>query len=163
MAEKKEKKEGSIKFADIQTMYERGMMGISSRTLDIAHAYKVVQFKTKLKNAHDEFEKLRLQAVKDAGIEDGDAFSIKFNALANKKRTEEEEKEFKPLAELNDRFNKMLGDILNDTCVIEPKTMPYEEWRKLQEENKEIKLGQFELLAQCESMLEGILWAAPAE
>lgn len=165
MAEKQTKTDNSmIKFVDIKAMFESGMMGISSRTLDIAHSYKVVQFKTKLKNAYDEFNTLREKALAEAGIEDGNKFSAKFNELKEKnERSDADEKLFKELKEKNERFNGLFENLLNEPCKIEPKTMPYDQWRALLEENKNIKNGNFEMLAQFETILCGILWAAPEE
>lgn len=163
MAEKKEKK-GNVMFGDIKAMFEGGMMGISSRTLDLAHAYKVVSFKTKLKNAYHEFNDRKEQLAKEVGIEDGNLFAKRLNELtAKNQRTEAEEQEFKEMIVKNDKFDGLFGKLLEDYIDIEPKVMPYEEWRKLQEENKELKFNRFELLAQFENTLEGILWAAPAE
>lgn len=163
MAEKKEKK-GNVLFGDIQAMFEGGMMGLSSRTLDSAHAYKVASFKTKLKNAYQEFNDRKEQLTKEAGIEDGNEFAKRMNTLAAKTpRTDSEEQEFKDLIAKNEKFNGLYEKLLEDRTDIEPKVMPYEEWRKLQEENKELKFSNFELLAQFENALEGILWAAPVE
>lgn len=164
MAEKKEKKEGNIKFADIQAMYESGMMGISSRTLDLAHAYKVVSFKTRLKNAYQAFNDRREQLLKEVGIDDGNRFANRLQELsAIKLRSEAEEAELKDLVEKNKKFGELFGELQKDLYEIEPKTMPFEEWRKLQEENKDVKFGNFEMLAQFETVLEGILWKAPEE
>lgn len=161
MAEKKEKK-GNVLFGDIQAMFEGGMMGISSRTLDSAHAYKVASFKTKLKNAYQEFNDRKEQLAKEAGIEDGNKFVRRMNELAAKnQRTEAEEQEFKDVVSKNEEFNGLFDKLLEDRIDIEPKVMPYEEWRKLQEENKELKFGKFEMLARFETALEGILWKAP--
>ena len=163
MAEKTEKK-GNITFADIRVMFENGMMGLSSRTLDLAHAYKAVSFKTKLKNAYQELNDRREQLTKEVGIEDGNAFAQRLNALAaNNNRTEAEEAELKEMVEKNEKFNGLFNQLMNDSYYMEPKVMPFEEWRKLQEENKELKLGNFEMLVQCETILEGILWKAPEE
>lgn len=163
MAEKKEKK-GNVMFGDIKAMFEGGMMGISSRTLDLAHAYKVASFKTKLKNAYHELNDRKEQLVKEAGIEDGNVFARRLNELAAKnQRTEAEEQEFKDWIVKNEKFDGLFNKLLEDSIDIEPKVMPYEEWRKLQEENKELKFSKFELLAQFENALEGILWAAPVE
>lgn len=164
MAEKKEKKEGNIKFADIQAMYESGMMGISSRTLDRAHAYKVVSFKTRLKNAYQAFNDRREQLLKEVGIDDGNQFANRLQELSTiKLRSEAEEAELKDLVEKNKKFGELFGELQKDFYEIEPKTMPFEEWRELQEENKDVKSGSFELLAQFETILEGILWKAPEE
>lgn len=163
MAEKKENK-GNVTFADIKAMYEGGMMGLTSRTLDIAHAYKVSSFKTKLKNAYQEMDSRRLQLVKDAGIEDGNAHDKRLRELSvNKQRTEAEELEFKELVAKNEAFKGLYEQLLQDRYEIEPKTMPFGEWMKLQEANKDIKFGNCEVLAQFETLLEGILWAAPEE
>ena len=84
------------------------------------------------------------------------------NELAAKnQRTEAEEQEFKEMIAKNEKFNGLFDKLLEDYIDIEPKVMPYEEWRKLQEENKELKFGKFEMLAQFETTLEGILWKAP--
>lgn len=163
MADKKEKK-GNVTFADIKVMFEGGMMGLTARTLDVAHAYKVSSFKTKLKNAYQEMENRHLQLVKDAGIEDGNAFDKRLRELSViKERTENEEQEFKDMVAKNESLRGMYGQLLQDHYEIEPKVMPFGEWMKLQEANKDIKFGNCEILAQFETLLEGILWTAPEE
>ena len=91
-------------------------------------------------------------------------FARRLNELAAKnQRTEAEEQEFKELIVKNEKFDGLFNKLLEDCIDIEPKVMPYEEWRKLQEENKELKFSKFELLAQFENALEGILWKAPED
>ena len=164
MAKKKEISKPSIKFGVIKTLVENGVEALSSTSLSIEHAYKVVQFKTKIKHAYSEFESRRQQAIKEAGIDDGNKFSARFNALVqNNQRTEEEDEEFKGLVEKNNRFNELFNQLLEDDYEIEPKVMPFDQWHLLQEANKDLKLGKFELLAYFETTLEGILWKAPEE
>ena len=154
----------TLKFAEIKAMFEGGIMALSSRTLDVAHAYKVAQFKVKIKNAYSEFENRHQQNLKEAGIDDSDNFFKRLQTLANNtKRTEEEKKELDELIAKNERLNQLFSQLLNDDYVIEPKVMPYEQWHLLQEANKDIKNGNLELLAQFEIALEGILWSAPEE
>ena len=164
MAKKMEISKPSIKFGAVKTLVENGVEALSSTSLGIEHAYKVVQFKTKIKHAYSEFENRRQQAIKEAGIEDGNRFQERFNTLIqNNQRTEEEENELKELVKKNNRFNELFDKLLNDDYEIEPKTMPYDQWHLLQETNKDLKLGKFELLAYFETTLEGILWKAPEE
>jgi len=157
-----EKKEGNIRYADVDVLFNNNFMAAKSFTLDIAHAYKVVQFKSRLKNAFMEIVERVKIIDSEVGIDDHNRHQARFNELlAKQDKTEDEKKELKEASEKNIKFNQLYNQLLEDKTTIEPKTMPYAEWRKFQEENHDLKNGQYELLVQLEPALEDILWKAP--
>lgn len=64
------------------------------------------------------------------------------------------------------RFIELRAELLNEEATLDCKTMPYDEWHKLQVENadKEMNGKKVDLLpAYVEDALEGVLWVAPEE
>lgn len=161
---------------NVNFMVNNGMMDITAHTLDAAHAYKVVKFKNILRDINRGVEESEKSFHKELAIDD--AFINRINELIklesegtiNKKDKEE-------LAKLRDtdkRFGEMRNAMLDEEANLsDVKIMPYEEWKKLQDENKDKKLyyrnrkGEItdtrELLMVFENELEGVLWKAPEE
>ena len=175
-------------------MNASGMANITSHSLEAAHAYKVVQFKSRLRNAAEAFGKTQQSFLKEVGIEDPEKFDRRRQELAERARRKElaekanrtkeenelfdklneklkgqknltkaEEEELKGMDEKLKRYNDLSEALMNEDAEIEPKTMPYEQWKALQDENRELKVQGVELLTLCEADLEGILWKAPEE
>lgn len=150
-------------------------MDVTAHTIDAAHAYKVVKFKNILKNFMSDIDKMDEGFRKELNIDD--AFIARINILTDKDEkdlTKKEKEELASLRETDIKYGKMRDSLLNEEVdMSEAKAMPYEEWKKLQDENKDKKLyyrnrqGQVlserELLLVFEPELEGILWKAPEE
>ena len=141
---------------------DSGILNLTSHSLDAAHAYKVVSFKTRVRNAVDALAKAQEAFLKEAGIDDPQAFDSRRAELSKKEKlTKAEDSELKDLNAKMERFNQLTLAQMNEDANIEPKTMPYDQWKALQDENKDIKAQGVELLTLCEAQLEGILWKAP--
>lgn len=144
-----------------------GVAAITAHALDPKHAYKVVQFRKALLAENEAFEKECIDLLKEVGIEDPQAFNEELAALRKTENPSDEQK--KRLEELNaklKRHNDLVTAALNEDVVLNCKTMPYDEWHKLQNENaeKEIRGKKCDLLSgPVENLLEGILWVAPNE
>ena len=70
----------------------------------------------------------------------------------------------KELAELNEKANRFFGmrnEMLEYSVVLEGfGKLSYEDWKKLQDENK---VGDLDpLTGDAEELLEGVLWEAPS-
>ena len=140
-----------------------GVQSITNHTLDASQAYKVVKFRKELVAALEALSKDEEALRKDAGIEDPQAFDKELQELreskSNPKRLEEMEGILK-------RFIELRAELLNEEVTLDCKTMPYEEWHKLQVENSEKEMNgkKVDLLpAYVEDALEGVLWVAPEE
>ena len=156
-----------MKRFQVLDLIDGGVATITAHALDPAHAYKVVQFRKALLAENEAFEKERIDLLKEAGIDDPKAFNEELAALRKEENPTDEQK--KRLDELNaklNRFNELVTAALNEDVVLNCKTMPYDEWHKLQNENaeKEIRGKKCDLLSGAvEDLLEGTLWVAPDE
>ena len=154
-----------MKRFQVLNLVNGGVATITAHSLDSKHAYKVVQFRKAILAENEAFEKERIDLLKEAGIEDPRAFDDELVSLRKTENPSDEQK--KRLDELNgkfNRFNELLTTALNEEVVLNCKTMPYDEWHKLQNENaeKEIYGKKCDLLSgQVEDLLEGVLWEAP--
>lgn len=158
-------KQSLMKNFEIATLIENGVLSLTVHNLSTAHSYKIVKFKAMLKKAYEDFFETRNNLAKEAGIENPQEFDKRLEELRGKKElTSEEKKEFADmnlqLAKLND-MRKSLGE--EDVTLEGVKSMPYDQWKVLQDENKEIKIGNVELMVLCEDALENVLWRAPEE
>lgn len=158
---------------DAQFLYQNGMNDLTTHTLDAAHAYKVVKFKNVLRDICNKINDGEQALYKDLDI--NEAFIKRLNELQGKeKRNQKEKEELDKMLATDKRFGEMRDTMLNEEADLsEAKTMPYEQWKKLQDENKERILslydnkgnlkGTKELLMAYEELLEGVLWAAPMD
>ena len=147
-----------MKTIDILNLANAGVFSVSANTLDAAHAYKVVKFKSAVRKAAVAIDEQQKELTKEAGIEDPQAFDKERAELvkskANPERLEQLNVQFKRLLELREKF-------YNDDVELEGvKTIPYEQFHLVQQENKDLKSKP---LNAFEDLLEGVLWAAPEE
>ena len=153
-----------MKNFEMKFLVENGILNLTSHNLEAAHAYKVVQFKNRMRNAVEALGKTQQGLVGEAGITEPEAFDARREELAKKeKRTKSEEAELKDMNDKLNRLNELTNALMMADAEIEPKTMPYEQFKALQDENKDIKAQGIEILTLAESQLEGILWKAPEE
>jgi hypothetical protein len=154
-----------MKKSDLLTLARIGVQNITNHSLDPAHAYKVVKFRKELNAALEALGKDEEALRKDAGIEDAAAFDDELKALRdNNERTEEQNKRLEEMEAQLKRFIDLRVEMLKEEAVIDCKTMPYAEWHKLQNENREFGPQKLDILSgYVEDILEGVLWAAPEE
>ena len=153
--------------SDIILLANLGVANITNHSLDPAHAYKVVKFRKAVKSAIEELSKDEDALRKDAGIEDAQAFDEELAKLRTIQNPDKAEKD--RLAEMEaklKRFVELRVALLDEEVSLDCKAMPYAEWHKLQNENKDRELnGRKEdiLSGYVEDILEGVLWETPAE
>ena len=149
---------------EIRFIVENGILNITSHDLDAANAYKVVRFKSCIRTASDSLTAMEESVIKEVGIDNPAYFNERRNELTKKENlTESEIEELQGLNAKMMRYNELVAIQLNADAGIESNPMPYEQWKVLQDENRNIKVGDAELLILSEASLEDILWRAPEE
>lgn len=140
-----------------------GVQSITNHTLDASQAYKVVKFRKAFNAALESLSKDEEALRKDAGIEDPQAFDKELQELRESKS---DAKRLEEMEGILKRFIELRAELLNEEVTLDCKTMPYDEWHKLQVENSEKEMNgkKVDLLpAYVEDALEGVLWVAPEE
>ena len=156
-----------MKKKEILFLINSGVQSVTNHDLTATEAYKVVKFRKALNSAFEAIGEDEKAIAKDCDIEDLDAFFKEFNELQLKKDPSKDEKErLNGMAEKNKRFQELEKQILEEDVTLECKTLSYDDWHKLQNENrdKEVLGRKVDVLSgRVEDLLEGILWAAPEE
>lgn len=156
-----------MKKRDIILLANLGVTNITNHDLEPANAYKVVKFRKAINSNFESISK-EVEAIrKDVGIEDGKAFDDELLELrAVRNRSEEQAKRLDEMEATLKRFSDLLEELNNEDVDLGIKAMPYDVWHKLQDENKDKELGGTKrdlLSGYVEDILEGVLWAAPAD
>lgn len=146
-----------MKNIDILNLANTGILSITANDLDSAQAYKVLKFKKAVRKAFEAIIESERDILKEAGIEDGQAFDKERNELrengSNPERLAELDKQFS-------RFMELRNNLYKEDVELDCKVMPYEQFHILQKENKEV---QGKPLNVFEDVLEGVLWETPNE
>lgn len=142
-----------------------GIQSMTNHSLDTAQAYKVVKFRKAFNAAIDAIAEDQKALLKESGIgEDTQSFNKEMDELRKANRTPEQEAKLKEMEAQLKRYNEMNLELLKEEVTLDCKAMPYEDWRKLQNENKEVGDKKVDLLSgYVEDVLEGILWTAPED
>ena len=143
-----------------------GVQSITNHTLDASQAYKVVKFRKAFNAAFDAIAEDQKALLKEAGIDDPQAFDKELMELRKANRTTEQEAKLKEMEAKVKQYNEMNLELLKEEVTLDCKALPYEEWHKLQVENSEKEMNgkKVDLLpAFVEDALEGVLWVAPEE
>ena len=139
-----------------------GIQSMTNHSLDTAQAYKVVKFRKAFNAALDAIAEDQKALLKEAGIEDSVAFNQEMDELRKANRTPEQDAKLKEMEAKVKRYNEMNLELLKEEVTLDCKALPYEEWHKLQNENKEVGDKKVDLLSgYVEDVLEGVLWVAP--
>lgn len=145
-----------MKNFEIFNLVNREVLAITANELDAAHAYKVVKFKRAIRKAFEAISEAEKDFLKEAGIEDAQAFDTEREELIKTNADPQR------LAELNakfERFSELRNKLFNDDAVLgDIKALPFDEFHVLQKENKDMK---FKPLNVFEDILEGVLWVEP--
>lgn len=147
-----------MKNIDILNLANAGVFSISANTLDAAHAYKVIKFKSAVRKAAIAIDEDQRELAKEAGIEDPAAFD-KERAELSRTKTDPDR-----LEKLNAQFERLLAlrnKFYDEEVKLDGvKTIPYEQFFNLQRENKDLPGKPIDVYAD---LLEGILWAGEPE
>lgn len=124
----------------IVALAQVGALNLNATALDAAHAYKVIKFRRAVAKAFEELQEAEEGIIKDCGLEIADKGELTGTDEAKAK------------------FAKLQRELYEDEADLGGiKTIPYEQWHLLKQENKGLAN------AFVEDSLEGILWNAPEE
>ena len=152
-----------MKKADILFLENLGIQFITNHELSPKQAIKVVKFRKAFSSELKAINEERADILKDVGIENGQEFDAELERL--RKSNEDPEKLQKMEAQFKrylDLFNEMLNEPVQLNCV----PLPYEDWHRLQNENrdKELNGNQVDILSgYAEDILENVLWEMPED
>lgn len=163
-----------LKFDDIVTLANVGLVKATSHTLSPMSAYILTRFKAEVDRLAKDYAERYNALPKEVGIEDTEAFDARQKELKEKKkRTQEEEKEWGEMMDKLVKLQGMRNALSNDNAEINIKPMPWEEWFKLKQENKDLTVSIYddkgneidkrELFDFIELVGEGVIWTAPIE
>ena len=156
-----------MKKQDILTLVNAGALSATQHELSSAHSYKVFKFKSNLRKALTALQEAENDLQKECGIEDGQAFDERLAEL--RKLEAPTEAETKELEEMNAKllsYIEQQRELYNEDIDLDVKTMPYEEWCKLQNENKAVEINGTKhdvFSGYVEELLLDVLWKAPEE
>ena len=163
---------------------QKDILNITTHNVPGEHSYKIVRFRSLFNKALRAYDDAREALVKEAGIEDEKKFNDDLDALKAKTKKTDKDKEF--LATMQATANKrdeMLTTLLNEPADLSGvKTMPYDAWKALQDENRatdkhpEMLSGVIMVIEtmgpdgdmklrreDTEEVLQDILWVPPTE
>lgn len=147
-----------MKNIEIINLASSGVFSVSANTLDASQAYKVIKFKSAVRNAAIAADEALKMLAKEAGIEDAIEFDKERAELsktkANPERLAELNKQFQRLMELRESFYN------EDVKLDGVKAIPYDQFFALQKENKDIQGKPLDVFAD---LLEGVLWTGEPE
>ena len=156
-----------MKKGELIFLVNSGVQTITNHELEPAHAYKVVKFRKAVAKALDALAKDEDAIRSDAGIPDAAVFDKELKELREAEhRTEVQQVRLDEMETMLKRFLDLRSELMGEELTLDCKTLPYEEWHKLQNENKARDIGGRKvdvLSGHVEDLLEGILWAAPED
>lgn len=159
-----------MKNYEVITLVNAGVLQTTAHDVAPAHAYKLYKLKKALEKALAAIQESEKGLVKDAGIEDAQAFDDRGRELAKMKPeelTEEQKAEKREREAKLSKMGELRRALYEDEAALEGlKTVPYDVWFALQKENRAVKAGGQEtdvLTGAVESILEGVFWEAPKE
>ena len=157
-----------MKNYEVVTLVNAGVLQATAHEVAPAHAYKLYKLKKALEKALSAIQDAEKGLVKDAGIEDAQAFDDRGRELAKVKEEERKEEQKAEAEERNAKllkFSELRKALYEDEAQIEGlKTVPYEVWFALQKENRAAKVNGQEsdiFSGPAESILEGVFWTEP--
>lgn len=163
-----------IKFDDILTMGNVGLINATSHSLSVQGAYTLTRLKAEVNRLMKEYASRYNALPQEVEITDTEAFDARKKELASKeKRNKTEQKELEDMNNKLVRLKALRETLLDDQVTINCKPMCYDDWHNLKQENRGLQvpyfdnqgkeIGKCELFELIENISEGILWVAPAE
>ena len=145
-----------MKNKDVLELASAGFADITAYTLGSAEAFRVFRLRKAIHAVWRKLFLVEMDMQRECGIEDSRRFDAELMKLRQAGDSEE-------LTQMEGRLLRYLG--MRNAMYEEPCELPaitplgYDDWRKLQAENKESKA----LSGENEMLLEGVLWVAPQE
>ena len=152
-----------MKNSEVILILEAGFPAVTTHALNAQDAYKVYKIKKAMLTIGKAIMASEDAFFEEAGITDMRAFNMRLADLRRKGPSAELAQEEDKLR----RYNELRQVMMNEEADIpEINPIPYESWRKLQDENKSKQVNGKEtdiLSGDIEMLLEGVLWASPKE
>lgn len=145
---------------DIIILANAGIMRATGYDLQPKEAYQFYLLKKQIEKAVSSIREAEGEFVKNAGIDNPEAFDERTKELSGKSElSKEERKELDEHRNTLDKLNEMRKALYEDETDIRVKPIPFESWFRLQKENsKENIFG-----GNAEAILENVFWSAPEE
>ena len=158
-----------MKKQDIITLVNCGILSMTAHDLKPAQAYKAFKLKKEVEKAFKAIQDEQKGIREEAGITE--EMSEKISKIIDKVNmkssvTEDEKQELLAYNELNRKVSSLYKEANKEDIEIDIKTIPFDDWRVLQEENRSKRLGEneFDILGgEAEIILENIFWEEPKE
>lgn len=160
-----------MKNLDFVTLANAGVLESTQHTLSTAHSYKVFQLKSVIRKTISTISQTEKELLAECGIGDDTAFMLRRNELlakAEDQLTEEERKELKSSTDQLTRYTQMRSELMDEEAPESTRirTIPYDEWVKLQDENRSVMhdgVTTDVFSSEVEELLYGNFWLAPEE
>ena len=156
-----------MKKLDIIKLYKAGIIEVSAHTLSAAHAYKVFRLKREVEKAYKAIEEDQEKLMDGEGLTRelreriADIFGKESNMV-----TDADKAAVKEYQAIQRKVEKLFEEQGKEEVSLDIKTIPYNEWRKLQDENKAKKINDKEvdiLAGIAEIILAEVFWVEPIE
>lgn len=155
-----------MKNSDVVYLVNSGVQLTTGHSLSNASAYKAFKFRKVLSSILNSVSEGEKGLLTEVGIEDASKFDERLAVLrTTEKPTEEEVKELETMQAQLEKYSGLRDQLYNEEADLSSvKAMNYDDWRKLQNENKEVEVNGVKkdvFSGKVEELLEGVLWAAP--
>lgn len=155
-----------MKNSDVVYLVNSGVQLTTGHSLSNASAYKAFKFRKVLSSILNSVSEGEKGLLTEVGIEDASKFDERLAVLrATEKPTEEEVKELETMQAQLEKYSGLRDQLYSEEADLSSvKAMNYDDWRKLQNENKEVEVNGVKkdvFSGKVEELLEGVLWAAP--
>lgn len=155
-----------MKNQEIIYLVNAGVLQMTNHNLPAAQAYKAYKFRKAVSKALEAIQDTEQGLLKEAGIVDAAEFDKRLTELRAVKNPGSEQKaELEEKQAAFDKYTELRRQMLKEEAGLSGvKTLPYEEWKTLQDENRAVGEAKTDILSgHVEMLLEDVLWAAPEE
>ena len=148
--------------SDVLSLFNNGILDITSYSLDAKGSYSVMKFRNAIKKQLNTIVELENGILKELGVKDAANINNRIKELEAKDKTPEELEEYNNLQEQAKKFNSTRGEMLAEKVKITGFTLlNYEQWYNLRKENHPQDSSKPDPLNNyVEDILDGILWKA---
>lgn len=151
-----------MKNKDIISLAQCGVLTVTAHDLSVSHAYKVYKLKKTIEAKVKDIQEKEKELLTKIGIKDPQEFDKERAELRKvESRTAEQDERLDEMNKQAEAYRRSQEELLNQDNEIVLKKLPYEEWKKLQDENH--KDGKDILSGFAEVALEGVFWTPPVE
>ena len=152
--------------SDVIYLINCGVQMTTNHSLSNASAYKAFKFRKILSNILNTISESEKNLLKEVGIEDATKFDERLSTLrVLEKPSKKESKELEDMQAQLEKYSGLRDQLYNEEADLSSvKAMNYDDWRKLQNENKEVEVNGVKkdvFSGKVEELLEGVLWTEP--